>query len=88
MKILRGRLVAFSCRAIKAEARVRRGGAPEPEVNDEDEQLGLMRDRMDNLAESASLVLDLHDANDELWKEHLELWGPSVTLELSGVRES
>lgn len=34
MRVLRGRLVDLSSRAVRTEAWVRRGGAPEPEVND------------------------------------------------------
>lgn len=82
MRVLRGRLLALYCRAIKAKEWIRHSGAPEPKVNDEVEQLSLMRDLMDNLAESAPLVLDLTGAHNELLAERLELQGQIHDLEL------
>lgn len=66
MIVVRGRLVTLSSRAVRAEAWVRRCAALEPEVNDEDEKLVVMRDLMDNLMEIVRLVLDLQGANDEV----------------------
>lgn len=61
---------------------VRQDGAPEPEVNDEDEQLGIMHGLMDNLAESALLVLNFQGANDELQMKRLHLQGRISALQL------
>lgn len=63
MRVLRGRLVVLSKRVARVEVWVRRRGAPEPEVNDEDERHDLICDLMYKLVESARLLADLHHAN-------------------------
>lgn len=57
--------------------------APEHEVNNEDERLGLMHDLMKNLAQSTRLVADLQGVNNEMRAEHIELQGRTRDLELN-----
>lgn len=60
------KVVAFSSQTTRAEAWVRRRDAPDSEVNNEDDHLGVMCDLMENLVESIRLGEDLQYTNDEL----------------------